>query len=54
MDDNSNLTISTLFNNSDEKKIENFEKRTKSDLVVDLHFDKVEANFDWLDIMEIQ
>ena len=52
MDDNSNLTISTLFNNSDEKKIENFEKRTKSDLVVDLHFDKVEANFDWLEIME--
>ena len=50
--DESGLTVTTLFENADESRISAFSKRAKSDMVVDLHFDKVEANFEWLDIME--
>lgn len=46
------LNISTLFENTDAKRISAFSKKVKSDLVVDLHYDKVEANFEWLDLME--
>lgn len=46
------LRVNNLFNNASETKVNSFTKKTKSDLVVDLHFDKFEANFEWLDIME--
>lgn len=46
------LTVTSLFDKADEKRIEAFSKKTKSDMVVDLHYDKLEANFEWLDLME--
>ncbi len=46
------LSISTLYDNADEHRISSFTKKTKSDMVVDLHYDKLEANFEWLDIAE--
>ncbi len=46
------LSINALFENSDNKKIETFAKNSKSDMVVDLHYDKVEANYEWVDLME--
>lgn len=46
------LTVTSLFDKADEKKISTFTKRAKSDMIVDLHFDKVEANFEWVDLME--
>ncbi|MGN1338380.1 MAG: DUF2357 domain-containing protein [Candidatus Coprovivens sp.] len=49
---NIDLRINNLFHNSSETKISTFARKTKSDLVVDLHFDKYEANFEWLDVME--
>ena len=48
----SELNITSLFNNTDETRVSSFSKKVKSDLVVDLHYDKLEANFEWLDIME--
>ena len=45
------LRVNDLFSNASESKINSFSKKTKSDLLVDLHFDKFEANFEWLDIM---
>lgn len=49
---NLELKVSNLYNNASEHKITSFRRKTKSDMVVDLHFDKLEANFEWLDIME--
>lgn len=46
------LSVNVLFERSDNKKIETFAKNSKSDMVVDLHYDKVEANFEWVDLME--
>ena len=46
------LTVTALFDNADESRINAFSKRTKSDMVVDLHFDKVEANFEWVELVE--
>lgn len=46
------LGISFLYDNADEKRITSFTKKTKSDMVVDLHYDKVEADFEWLDLAE--
>lgn len=46
------LTITSLYHNADEQRVNNFLKKVKSDMLVDLHYDKVEANFEWLDIME--
>ena len=46
------LGISSLYDNADEKRITSFTKKTKSDMVVDLHYDKVEADFEWLDLAE--
>ena len=48
----STLNITSLFENTDESRVNSFSKKVKSDLVVDLHYDKLEANFEWLDIME--
>ena len=46
------LNVTSLYQGADPKRINNFEKRVKSDMLVDLHYDKVEANFEWLDLME--
>ncbi|MBR4693529.1 MAG: DUF2357 domain-containing protein [Bacilli bacterium] len=46
------LSISSLYDRADEQRISNFTKKTKSDMVVDLHYDKLEANFEWLDVAE--
>lgn len=49
MDD---LHVTSLFEKASEQRIHSFQKKNKSDMVVDLHYDKVEANFEWVDIME--
>lgn len=46
------LHVTSLFEKADEQRISSFAKKNKSDMVVDLHYDKVEANFEWVDIME--
>ncbi len=46
------LTVAALFDKADEKRIDSFVKKSKSDMVVDLHYDKVEANFEWVDLFE--
>lgn len=46
------LNVTSLFEKADEKRIAAFNKKTKSDMVVDLHYDKVEANFEWVGLME--
>ena len=51
MDENG-LTVTSLFDKADEKRVSSFIKKNKSDMVVDLHYDKVEANFEWVDLME--
>lgn len=48
----SELNVSALYDGSDKKRINSFSKKRKSDMVVDLHYDKVEASFEWLDLME--
>ncbi len=48
----SELNVSSLYDRADKKRINSFAKKRKSDMVVDLHYDKVEANFEWLDLME--
>ncbi len=50
MDDQ--LNVIDLYQRADSKRINAFERKIKSDMVVDLHYDKLEANFEWLDIME--
>ena len=45
------LNILGLYQNSSDSRINNFAKRVKSSMLVDLHYDKVEANFEWLDLM---
>ncbi len=49
---NEGLSVTTLFDRADEKRIGSFTKKAKSDMVVDLHYDKVEANFEWVDLFE--
>ena len=46
------LGVQTLYEGASENRISSFEKKVKSDLLVDLHYDKIDANFEWLDIME--
>ena len=46
------LTVTSLFDKADEQRVSSFVKRTKSDMVVDLHYDKLEANFEWVEIAE--
>lgn len=48
----SELTIASLYEKADEKRVSSFAKKAKSDMVVDLHYDKVDANFDWVDLFE--
>ncbi len=48
----SELTVNSLYERADEKKISSFSKKAKSSMVVDLHYDKVEANFEWVDLFE--
>lgn len=48
----SELTITSLYEKADEKRVSSFAKKAKSDMVVDLHYDKVDANFDWVDLFE--
>ena len=50
--DNSELSVAKLFDNAEESRISSFTKRTKSDMVVDLHFDKVETDFEWVSLVE--
>ena len=53
MDNNElSLNVTSLYDNADESRINAFNKRTKSDMVVDLHFDKVEADFEWVGLVE--
>ena len=47
-----NLNVINLYQNSSSDRVSNFKKRVKSDMLVDLHYDRVEADFEWLDIME--
>ena len=47
-----NLNVINLYQNSGADRISSFKKRVKSDMLVDLHYDRVEANFEWLDLME--
>jgi predicted component of viral defense system (DUF524 family) len=47
-----NLNVINLYQNSSVDRISGFKKRVKSDMLVDLHYDRVEANFEWLDLME--
>ena len=49
---NEGLSVTTLFDRADEKRIGSFTKKAKSDMVVDLYYDKVEANFEWVDLFE--
>ena len=46
------LKIFDLYNDTEENKINSFNKKTNSDVSIRLDYDKVECNFDWLDIME--
>ena len=46
------LNVLGIYQNASNDRIKTFEKRVKSDMTVDLHYDKVEANFEWLDLME--
>ena len=46
------LNVIGLYQNSSGNRINSFAKRVKSSMLVDLHFDKVEADFEWLDLME--
>ena len=46
------LTITSLYERADENRISSFAKKSKSDMLVDLHYDKVEANFEWVDLFE--
>ena len=48
----SELSIGTLYDQADEKRLNSFTKKNKSTMMVDLHYDKVEANFDWVDLFE--
>lgn len=48
----SELTVTSLYDRADEKRISSFAKKAKSDMIVDLHYDKVEANFEWVDLFE--
>lgn len=48
----SELTITSLYERADEKRVSTFTKKAKSDMVVDLHYDKVDANFEWVDLFE--
>lgn len=48
----SELSVSSLFESADSKRINSFTRKRKSDMIVDLHYDKVEASFEWLDLME--
>ncbi len=48
----SELTVASLYERADENRISSFTKKSKSDMVVDLHYDKVEANFEWVDLFE--
>lgn len=46
------LKVVELYDEASQSKIDNFSKNTKSELNVDLNVNKVENNFEWLDIME--
>lgn len=48
----SELTVTSLYERADEKRISSFAKKAKSDMLVDLHYDKVDANFEWVDLFE--
>jgi len=50
--DNNELSVAKLFDDADESRISSFTKRKKSDMVVDLHFDKVETDFEWVSLVE--
>ena len=46
------LTVASLYERADEHRISSYTKKSKSDMVVDLHYDKVEANFEWVELFE--
>lgn len=47
-----NLKVFDLCDDIDEKKINSFSKRNNSILSVKVDYDKVETNYEWIDIME--
>jgi len=47
-----NLKIFDLYTNTEDKKIDSFNKKTNSNLSIKLDYDKTEYNFEWIDIME--
>ena len=46
------LKIINLYNETDNKKIESFSNNTRSDLSITTNINKVETDFEWLEIME--
>lgn len=46
------LDISILYDKTDEKKVDIFNKNTKSDTDIELHYDKVEASYEWVPLFE--
>lgn len=48
----SNLNIINLFDNADNSKINNFNNNIDSELKITTDYDKIECNYEWLDIME--
>ena len=47
-----NLKVLDLYNNSDNKRVDNFNKNVHSEYKIESEYEKVEVNFDWLDLME--
>lgn len=47
-----NLNIVNLYNEASNKKINEFTKDIKSDLNVQTNFDKIDCDYEWIDLME--
>lgn len=46
------LKILDLYENTNDKKIDSFNKKNNSNLSIKVDYDKVECNYEWIDIME--
>jgi predicted component of viral defense system (DUF524 family) len=49
---NENLKVLNLMENTDNKKISNFNDNVRSNFEIDANYEKVTVNFEWLDLME--
>lgn len=47
-----NLEILNLYQTTNSKKIDSFNKKNNSNLIVKVDYDKVETNYEWIEIME--